>query len=152
MSLSRALFRLRQQANNIKVPTARAPPPTDATVIPTICDFVNVGVTEAVSEAACAVLEGIVAEVLVGELVAVWILSVDGAVVFGLVIPAKLELVDAEFGMVVGLGAIRTMLGIELCTINVAVIVLCVFGRTLAWPLHIVYASTTTASVFPISI
>jgi hypothetical protein len=79
-----------------------------------------------------------VAEVSVGERVAVWISSVDGAVVFGLVMPTKLELFKAEFGIAVVLGAMRTMLGIELCTINVAVIVLCVFGRALAWPLHIV--------------
>jgi len=58
-------------------------------------------------------------------------LSVEGAVVLGLVIAARLELWDAEanFEVVVRLGAMSTMLGIELCTIRVAVIVLCVFGR-----------------------
>lgn len=95
-------------------------------------------------------MEAAAAEVLVGGPVAVWILSVEDAVVLGLVIPAGLELLELEVYVVVGFGAMRTTLGMELCTIKVAVIVLCVFGRASTWPLHIVYASTTTSSVFPI--
>ena len=105
------------------------------------------GTAEGVSEAACAVLEGTAEEVLLGELVAVCIPSVEGAVVLGLVIPAKVELLELELDILVGLGATRRILDFEVCTTRVAVIVLCVFGKAEAWPLHIVYASTTTSSV-----
>jgi hypothetical protein len=52
-----------------------------------------------------------------------------------------------ELCVAVGFGATRTMLGIELCTINVAVIVECVFGRAFACPVHIPNALSTTDSV-----
>jgi len=54
--------------------------------------------------------------------------------------------------VVVAAGATRTMLGIEVCTINVAVIVPCVFGSAFACPLHILNAATATFSVNEISI
>jgi hypothetical protein len=52
-----------------------------------------------------------------------------------------------EFCVVVGFGATRTMLGIELCTIKVAVIVAWVLGRAFACPLHMPNASMITDSV-----
>lgn len=52
-----------------------------------------------------------------------------------------------ELCVEVGFGATRTMLGIELCTIKVAVMVACVLGRAFACPEHIPNASKTTDSV-----
>lgn len=61
---------------------------------------------------------------------------------------AELELVLLdELGFVVEGCAINTILGIVVCTIKVAVIVLCVFGNAFSLPLHIDKALETTASI-----
>jgi hypothetical protein len=77
--------------------------------------------------------------------------KVEGSVVIGLVMADALELLDVVFGVGVAVGAISKMLDADVCTINVAVIVPCVLGNALAWPLHIEYASATTASMRHIS-
>ncbi len=58
-----------------------------------------------------------------------------------------LKLLETKLDVVVAAGAIKTMLGIDVSTTSVAVIVLWVFGNALAWPTHMLKADMATSSI-----
>jgi hypothetical protein len=124
MSLSRAFrcFLLLQHANKMRLPSATAPPPMEATVMPIICGLVKVGVGEGVGDMEDAMAEYVLAAgvLLAGDPDDVINLEVETCVLLMLIVFDQFEL-DAV--VIDGPGATRTMLGIELCTIKVAVIV-----------------------------
>ncbi len=120
------------------------PAPIEATVMPTICFFVKfvagapaAAVSEAVTD---AVLEA--GLLLDGDPVA--LLKGDK---LGLVVRVMLKPLETKLDVVVKAGAIKTMLGIDVSTISVAVIVLWVFGNPLAWPTHMLKADIATSSI-----
>jgi len=114
----------------------------EATVIPMICGLVKGAVDEAVGDIEDAIAEYVLAAgvLWVGVLV-----EVIGSVVEVLLMLIVLD--QLKVCVVVGFEATRTMLGIELSTISVAVIVAWVFGRAFACPAHILNAPSTTDSV-----
>mgnify|MGYP003662535677 CR=1 FL=1 len=128
----------------ISSPTATAPPPMEATVIPTIWFFVRIGSGELVSDAAGTEETVLDAELLgLGRLVAV-ANELDEADVVVLI---TVEDDRPETDDVLGAGATKTMLGIEVCKMRVAVIVAWVFGNALGCPVHMAYAPFTTESM-----
>jgi hypothetical protein len=105
------------------LPSATVPPPIEATVIPMIWGLVKVGVGGGVGDMEEAMAEYVLAasvllardpdEVINLEVEEAWVLLL-------LIVFDQFEFVAV---VIVGFGATRTMLGIELCTIKVAVIV-----------------------------
>lgn len=106
------------------------------------------GCGEAVSEAA-GIEETVLVPVMLGPgvLEAVRPAEIDPADVEDLKLEVVLDalVLELEANEVVP-GATKTMLGIEVCTTSVAVIVACVLGNALGCPLHILYAALTTES------
>jgi hypothetical protein len=90
----------------------------EATVMPIICGLVKVGICEGVGDMEDAMAEYVLAAdvLLVADTV-----EVDEARVLVLLMLIVFD--QFELCVLVGFGATRTMLGIELCTIKVAVIV-----------------------------
>lgn len=123
ISLSRAsrCFLLLQHANKITMPTATAPPPIEATVIPIIWGRVKVGVGVGVGDIEEATAEYVLAAGVLLDGEPEDVTNAEVVEVLGtLIVYDRFEL---ELTVVVDCGAARTMLGIELCTINVAVMV-----------------------------
>lgn len=119
--------------------------PTAATTIPTNCGLLKLAAVAAVSEVACAEIVLDAGELLDGDPMAV---EECTPLLVGW---RMLELVDVDPGVVVAVGAINAMLGIDVSTIRVAVIVPCVLGRAFACPEHMLNAAIATFSTHLIS-
>jgi len=121
------------------------PAPTEATAMPTICFFVKFVAGAPAAAAVSEVVTNAVLEarpLLDGDPVA--LLRGDE---LELVVRVMLKLFETRPDVVVAAGAIKTILGIDVSTTSVAVIVLWVFGNALAWPTHMLKAEIATSSI-----
>lgn len=148
MSLSRDRCRRRLKHKiKSKIPATTIIPPTLATAIAIFWDLVKVGsVALVAADDASAAVAVLAFDVFAGVPV-----EVDSVV--GVGVPELLrELVELleelELEVELAAGAIKTMLGIEVWTMTVAVIVLWVLGIAFSLPLHILNAFAATSSTF----